>query len=212
MYLCRVRQHIQPDAQSARLSFRKLVARRLIRAFGGAHFRMTNKHGFRVNSLNSFRPEKLAGNFSAQELARFQEEFKPLAETYNAKLWTVIKLVALLLLCLVPFCVSIAYSFSYGYWLFGVGIMLCFVGIVYFLLTARIRCTACQADLDAGLGAYCPECGGELSDKTNSKVEADCVTCGAKLRFIRQPRGGRVRGFKIRSCSYCGVRLHEGGV
>lgn len=173
---------------------------------------MTDKHSFRVNSSDPLTPEKMAAHYSAQELARFREEFKPLAETYNAKLWTVIKVVALLLICLIPFCVSIAYSFSYGYWFFGAGIALCFASIIYSLLTAKIRCTACQADLDTGLGAYCPECGGELMHKTKGRVEAECAACGASLRFIRQPRGGCVRDFKIRSCSYCGVRLHESGV
>ena len=157
-------------------------------------------------------PEKIVSHYSAQELVRFQEEFKPLADDYNARLWTVLKIIILLLLCLVAFCVSIAYSFSYGYWLFGAAILLCFVSMAYFLLTAKIRCTACQTDLDAGLGAYCPECGGELRYETNSKEKAQCVACGARPRFARQARGGRVRDFKIRSCSYCGVRLHESGV
>ncbi|HEV2801726.1 MAG TPA: hypothetical protein VGW12_14725 [Pyrinomonadaceae bacterium] len=156
--------------------------------------------------------KKIASHYSPQELARFQEEFKPLAETYNAKLWTVIKVVVILLLCLIPFCISIAYNFAYGYWFFGAGIAICFACIIYFLVTAKIRCTACQADLDAGLGAYCPECGGELRYDTKNKEEAECATCGARPRFMRQARGGRVRAFKIRACSYCGVRLHESGV
>lgn len=100
--------------------------------------------------------------YSARELIRFQEEFKPLAKAYTSRLWTVVKLLVLLLLCLVPPCVSITYNFSYRCWLFGAGILICFVGIISLLHTARLTCTARHADLDAGLGSCCPECGGDL--------------------------------------------------
>lgn len=173
---------------------------------------MTNKLKFQADNTNSFTPEKSVGHYSTQELIRFREEFKPLAEGYSRRLRAVLKVVALLLLSLIPFSFSIAYNFSYGYWLFGTAILICFVSMAYLLFTSKITCTACRRDLDAGLGAYCPECGGELGHGRKSDVEAECITCGARLRFIRQPRGGRVRAFKIRSCSYCGVRLHEEGV
>lgn len=173
---------------------------------------MTNKLEFQVNRSDSFTQGKSVSQYSTQELIRFREEFMPLAESYNRRLRGVLKVVALLLLSLIPFCFSIAYNFSYGYWLFGTGILICFVSMAYLLVTAKITCTACRRDLDVELGAYCPECGSELSYGRKSNVEADCKACGARLRFIRQARGGRVRAYKIRSCSYCGVKLHEHGV
>lgn len=147
-----------------------------------------------------------------QERLRFQEQFKPVAQRYTARLKAVLKLVALLILCLIPFSVSIAYEVDYGIWLFGAGIAACFIGMIILLLKAAILCPACQGNLDTRLGAFCPECGGgELRYELN-KEEPECKACGVRLRFIRQPRGGRTRAFKVRSCTYCGIKLHESGV
>ncbi len=163
------------------------------------------------NRSESFTPKKTINDYSTQERLRFQEEFKPVAQSYTRRLKTVLKLVALLILCLIPFSVSIAYEVDYGIWLSGAGIVACFIGMTILLLKATILCPACKGNLDTGLGAFCPECGGELRYRQNRK-EPECGACGVRLRFVPQPRSGRARAFKVRSCTYCGIKLHENGV
>lgn len=159
----------------------------------------------------SFTPQKTVRDYSTQERLRFQEQFKTVAQSYTARLRAVLKLVALTLLLLVPFAVSIAYGVDYGFWLFGAGIVACLIGMAILLLKATILCPACQGNLDTGLGAFCPECGGELRYGRNSR-EPECLACGVRLRFAAQARGGRARAFKVRSCTYCGIKLDESGV
>ena len=184
----------------------------LIRAFIATNLCMTKQAiPPTLNLSESFTPKKTINDYSAQERLRFQEEFKPVAQSYTAKLKTVLKLIALLILCLIPFAVSIAYGVDYGFWLSGTGIVACFIGMAVLLLKATILCPACQRNLDTGLGAFCPECGGELRYGQNRK-ESDCLACGVRPRFAAQARGGQVRAFKVRSCTYCGIKLHESGL
>ena len=96
------------------------------------------------NRSETFTPKKTVRDYSAQEQLRFQEEFKPVAQSYTTKLKTVLKIVALLILCLISFSVSIAYEVDYGIWLSGAGIAACFIGMTILLLKATILCPASE--------------------------------------------------------------------
>jgi hypothetical protein len=71
------------------------------------------------------------------------------------------------------------------------------------------RCPACRHNVDHTVGSYCPCCGGKSLNR--GAKDWECVECGVKLRWNEWIRS-RPRKFLLRTCSVCGVKLHETGI
>ena len=72
-------------------------------------------------------------------------------------------------------------------------------------ITGPLRCGRCSCRLDSSrLDRYCPECGGP----PGLRPASGCMSCGQIL--VRHFRSGRT--WKIRFCTFCGVKLDDVGV
>ena len=79
----------------------------------------------------------------------------------------------------------------------------------FFIVFAAPRtpdCPACHTKLDAGFGAFCPECSSRSLQCDRWFRSPRCDACGKSMR------GGKGRNYKIRACTHCGVMLDERGL
>jgi hypothetical protein len=162
---------------------------------------------FRVYTPERFVTGKTARDYTAFELFRFREEFARIAEKYEQG--------------------TRVYRMAAGVFLFGNA--LCFAAVaggsttplpLLFLVPGllmipvavlrargvKLCCPACTRNLVANdFGEFCPGCGGGIKFSRLLGMP-ECLECGLK------PRYRKGRRFKIRACTYCGVKLHEEGV
>ena len=92
-----------------------------------------------------------------------------------------------------------------------VGYGLCPVGFLALIIVVRPRlpcCSSCENDVDTVVGLYCPECGKQTIHQGGLFRETECTACGSQLRFAK----GGVRGYRIRACTHCGIKLDQNGL
>ena len=158
-----------------------------------------------------------SGNYSAEDVAGFQEAFAPVAARYH-RLRLTVKLtggVAISLLLVVLFGNGIG-ALLFDRPLFGghVPWYVTAVLVAYLATYAAakiaspvLRCPGCGGFLEGGIGAHCPECGADKL-KTDLLRRPLCANCGSTLK--RGLYG--VRMYRIHACTSCGLMLDGRGL
>ena len=160
---------------------------------------------FRLHNPRAIVPGKLVSEYSDVEREAFEEAFKRQAEGYRASskkakkcvnvcflLWGTAVLVGALVHSSRSFiCFGIAGGLA---WLYGV-----------FNYPRWLNCPACSQNLLEGFGQFCPECNGRLG-RVSFFDSATCSCCTKKLTLKSGPN------FKIRYCTYCGLKLVDEGL
>ncbi|MGE5191287.1 MAG: hypothetical protein ACM3U2_02215 [Deltaproteobacteria bacterium] len=151
-------------------------------------------------------PPKLREEYSPDELAGFQAEFK--------RRWKRRKRLAVP--CLVGFGVwaagTLANLFVGGdrHGEYTLLLMLLFLAVIaYLAIFLRFpRCPACTNEIDEYPSEYwrfCPACGGTAIEAGTWLRAPQCPSCGTL-------RKGKGRDYRVRFCTTCGVKLDDGGV
>jgi predicted RNA-binding Zn-ribbon protein involved in translation (DUF1610 family) len=142
--------------------------------------------------VEDYTPEELEG--FCRDLERTQMRFKKM--TRNAFVVYVVAVVAI-----AGGWVATAdrdFEWFMAFWFFTLALCAA-VAII-----GPVNCPACGNELEAGLGAYCPECGGKTVEKPGLLETRQCTACDKSL--IR----GKGRNYEILVCPICGVPLTPG--
>ena len=149
---------------------------------------------------------KFAGDYSSEEQRRFLEVFRPRAEHYRrySRRILIIGITAFILWsCAIKFFPGAGLGWVCGPLFIGL------IGLVVLAWYTQplLECPACHNPVDSRqLGRYCPECGRDQLRPGVWFLLPSCNACGKKMYR------GKTRGYKIRSCTHCGVLLDENGV
>jgi predicted RNA-binding Zn-ribbon protein involved in translation (DUF1610 family) len=141
-----------------------------------------------------------------EDLKRFREMFRPIAENYRRRMRNAYIIMAIALASILIDCALLLWFDSVWFVAFFV---VCWITIVIaFTSGPHLRCPACGKGLDVlELGLFCPECGAQAMQKGGWVSAPLCTSCGKRLR-----RGRGNRMFKIRACTHCGVKLDDRGL
>ena len=157
-----------------------------------------------MHSPHSNVPERLASEYSNAERKQFEDEFKQLAEHYRAKRKRAKQWINAFFLCVAAMVVG---SLVHNLLLFGLsgiaGVLAWLCG--HFNSPKLLICPACQQNLLGGFGKFCPECDGNLG-RVSFIDDTRCSSCAKKLCL----KGGR--NFRMRYCTYCGLKLEDEGM
>jgi hypothetical protein len=159
---------------------------------------------FKLYRPKPFVPANTAKDYSDFEKFRLKQEFHSIAEKYRQKVEVAKRGTAVFFLCGILFVASGEGGASYAFVFWVAGIL---AWLVTFILSrkAKLYCPACEQNLENGLGTFCPGCGGEMK-YSRIMNQPECQACGLRPRF------GKGRRFTIKSCTYCGIKLHEEGI
>jgi hypothetical protein len=156
--------------------------------------------------------KRFASDYSAEELAKIKDSFKPVAEI-NRRHQKISDAIVLTMVFALLVSIAIAKYFptfsisSSSAGLVYIGLI---VGLFFLLLAYRtpsFKCPACQNELYYAK-TFCPECGGQLVAVSRSiRDEFHCEKCS---KHILSRKGKRY--FKFKFCTYCAVKLDDQGV
>ena len=161
-----------------------------------------------------------SGNYTAEETARFQVLFWPVAHKYRRcnrmAMWLLgLGFVILLggILC------RNGLQFVYGRdvvpkivmsvvtWGAFAGVI---IGSGFLASRPSLICPACRGSLDQRIVNYCAECGSDRLG-TDWLKQPQCRSCGASLKHVLTRRG-RKRAYRVRACTHCGLMLDHFGL
>jgi len=155
-----------------------------------------------IPQLQSFRlwnppPAKvLDGTFTEQERLRFKNLFKASARRYTLWGWITLGSFGVIFVSLILAIRQISYP-AFG-WVVGFAV---FVFVSCLLGQPMLQCPACNQLLGTkSLGGGCPQCGGLLKER-------HCSTCQRTFSEF-----GRGRGYTLRYCTNCRLKLHDAGI
>jgi hypothetical protein len=146
-------------------------------------------------------PARLASDYSAGEVAAFQEKFRPLAERHHRRLRRARFGIGAFLLCVMAAPVLPGQMFVYC----GV-VGACCVLCITFLMPHPPDCPACRNQLGGPLGTFCPECASQSVRSGGPFGPPCCDSCGSTLGAGKHHRP------KIHACTHCGLWLDEKGL
>ena len=146
-------------------------------------------------------PSRLVTDYSADEVADFRRGFKLVAEKYRFK--TRLSVGGFLAALFFTFC---GLWLPYPFWIYSLIAILCSLVVTAFGASEFPVCPGCENTLDAGIGAYCPECGSHEVRPRCWLRSPSCNSCGKELL--------RAKGswYKIRGCTHCGLMLDSRGL
>ena len=143
-------------------------------------------------------------DYTADEVARFQEEYRPLATSYrrHARIrgfGMVSSQLSILLGLVLP------WPFTMFFWAYGI----CSFAFFMFARKRLPHCPACRRSPDVGQGVFCSGCGSRALERSHGCFSGgpECRACG---KWMSRGRGGR--NYKIRFCTHCGLGLDEKGL
>ena len=148
------------------------------------------------------KPSRFVTDYTTNEVARFQEEYRPLAAQYRrrkriAGIGAAVFCVCLLLGMILPKTMFIYFwAAAMSSWFFFA-----------FTMKRVPKCPGCHNPPDAGFGAFCPDCGQRTLEPNDSWFywSPKCRSCGKRMK------SGKSRSYKIRNCTHCGLMLDEKG-
>lgn len=141
---------------------------------------------------------------SVEDIVRFQSAFTPIAAKYRqhgrVATWSMGAFA-----CCVVSCFALPKSLLPLAWISG---MLCWLMVLTAWLTRpTLSCPRCHNDVEKPrFGSFCPECGNNDLTARTWFARPRCGVCGKRMG------GGKSRGYKIRVCTHCGLRLDEKGL
>ena len=147
-------------------------------------------------------PAREDADYSAEERNRLRDRFSPIALRYRRRIRIEYCAVGgfiagLALAIILPTSVS---------GLFIVLIVLCWLVMFGAILTApRLVCPGCSNEME-GFGRYCPECG---KPELQTGGWLSCPRCAVCCKRLRR---NKVRNYRIRACTHCGLILDEKGL
>lgn len=145
-------------------------------------------------------PVRVVTDYAPEDVAVFRERFRLMAEHYHRRSRRAMFGIGAFFLCLILGMTLPKHLFLY-FWAGGI----CSWLFVVFAAPSTPDCPACHSQLDASLGAFCPECGSRSLQPGGWFRSPRCDCCRKSLRR------GKGRHFKIRACTHCGVMLDEKG-
>jgi hypothetical protein len=156
-------------------------------------------------------------NYSAEDMAKFQETFGPTAERYHRHrriAWVAFGAGS---------CLLIGSLLSNGIsklvfdralfakdlpWYVTAVVFVCFAIFgVAMISCPHLRCPGCQGFLTKGIGRFCPECGSNGLE-TDLLGRPCCRNCG---KTMKHGRNG-MRFYRVRACTSCGLMLDNRGL
>lgn len=154
-------------------------------------------------SRSSDKPSRFVTDYSADEVARFQETYRPLVADYRRHARIARFGMAAFFSCIILGMISPKTFFIY-FWAAGI----CSWFFIVFVIKRVPPCPACHNSPEVGFGLFCPECGSRTLGPSDSWFSGapKCRSCGKSMR------SGKSRGYKIRACTHCGLRLDDRGL
>jgi hypothetical protein len=161
---------------------------------------MNSSNFFRRSSFN--KPNRFVTDYSAEEIAAFQEMYRRLMTEYRRRARITAFLMGAFISCIILGSVLPKSLFFY-FWLAGI----CSWVIMFFSMKRAPGCPACHNAPDAGFGVFCPECGSRTLGPSDSWLywAPKCRSCGKRMS------SGKSRRYQIRTCTHCGLMLDAGG-
>src|SRR5262249_52129537 len=162
------------------------------------------------------RPQRYVTDYTPEEQVQFQQAFRALLERHRYYPKRITYSIGAYIALSFVFFTNIFPEASLPIALLGYIIGFLALLLVLILYVWRsLKCPACHNCLDWGFGDYCPECGNKALQQHmvwwNSGDERKCASCS---RTLQQFEGARTstKSYRIRACTYCGVKLDERGV
>jgi len=151
-------------------------------------------------------PDQQTKRYSPEDVRRLQAEFAPVAARYRRH--TVIALCGILVLIA---CIATDRFLSRPILKeeFGTGLILFGIIAAAVLLAPDLTCPGCSNDMDDEPADYCPECGACSVQPRTTFGSASCRTCG---KTLYHGPGYKNRRYKIRFCTYCGLKVDDKGL
>ena len=152
----------------------------------------------------SQKPSRFVTDYTADEVAGFREEYRPLAAEYRRRSRVAGLVVASSWMCIF-LGMTLPWPFALYFWADGI----CCLAVCLFSRKRVPKCPACRRSPDAGLGGFCPDCGCRGLEPSPGWF-SDGPKCRACGRCICRGRGGRM--YKLRFCTHCGLGLDDRGL
>lgn len=146
-------------------------------------------------------PDRDVTDYSPTEIAVYQAQFLPIVRRYRVRtrmfhggLFVFALCIALGMILREPYDL---YAFGAAFFPFAVAAISA--------LPVLPDCPACEINLGAGLGRYCPECGCSSMRPGSWFRWSQCSSCGASRK------GANGYNSEIQFCSHCGLPLTQRG-
>jgi hypothetical protein len=149
------------------------------------------------------KPARIVTDYSAVELAKFKELYRPLVTYYRRRTRLAHFGMGAFFL---PIILGILLPKSIFIYLWFAGI--CSWFFVVFVWIRVPPCPSCHNPPDCGFGIFCPECGSRTLDPSDSWFSnaPHCRSCDKSMRQ------GKARRYTIRFCTHCELTLDEKGL
>ena len=154
-----------------------------------------------------FEPQRFVSDYTPEELARFRDEFHPLAKKIRRHQAIGQIVGACFFVC---FLLSLILKEKIPAWLVLwtiTGLILTMPVFVVLGFLSAPCCPACHNSIYRRFGPYCPQCGARALEKRTWFRSPRCSACGQAMR-----QGKNNQPYKIRACTSCGVKLDGKGL
>lgn len=167
--------------------------------------------------FSSTTPPPAPQGYTAEELARFQEQLQPVLQTYRRRRRLAWAAFALALAMLAKYMVANGLSllsankalFAKGLPWYGQALLVSPMAAFVLLMATcpRLRCPGCGALLGSDVRRYCPECGSDQLERNCFGVP-HCRSCD---KLLKTNRSGAHRWI-IHNCTTCGLLVDTQGI
>lgn len=152
----------------------------------------------------SEKPSRFVTEYTADELSRFHEEYRPLVAKYRRHVRILGFGMVSAWLCIF-LGMTLPWPFTMYFWATG-------IWSIAFCLFARVgvpNCPGCRKSPDLGAGEFCPDCGSRALERSPGWFSGGpkCRACGNCMT-----RGKGRRRCRIRVCTHCGLGLDDRGL
>jgi hypothetical protein len=155
---------------------------------------------FRLYSPKPRSPQCYASEISPEQSARLRERFQNARARYNRKMLLGLIAMGIAAICsMIGMNLTLSISFAYS------SFVVCGITALILVFLLHPNCPACHNAVEDSLGAFCPECGARALQRGGWFKFPKCSSCSREMRH------GKSRGYTIRNCTHCGLKLDEKG-